>query len=105
MDEAGCVVDVAVVEGEDLAWAHGCLADREDNSLQDQPVAVCATRASAPAQPLVLLIADHLEVGPVDPACALADTQVCEDVSLDQVAVQGVVEELAHRLLDVGPAG
>ena len=61
MDEARGVIDVAVVQGEDLAGAHGCLADREHGTLEDQPVAVGAARAGAPTKPLVLLVADHLE--------------------------------------------
>ena len=32
-----------------------------------------------------MLVADHCEVGPVDPACALPDPQACEDVSRNQV--------------------
>jgi hypothetical protein len=34
VDDAGGVVDVVVVQGEDLAWTDGCLADREDRALQ-----------------------------------------------------------------------
>jgi hypothetical protein len=56
-------------------------------------------------QPLVLLVADHFEVGPVDPACALSDAKAGEYVSRDQVAVKGVIEELPRGLLDVRPAG
>jgi hypothetical protein len=105
MDEARGVVDVAVIQGEDLTWAHGCLADREDHALEDQPVAVGAARAGPPTQPLILLVADHFEVGPVDPACALADPQARKDVSRNQVTVERVVEELPRGLLDMGPAG
>lgn len=70
-----------ILYGEDFAWAHGCLADREDDALQDQPVAVGAARTGTPAQPLILLVADHFEVGPVDSACSLPDAKAGEDVS------------------------
>lgn len=45
---------------------------------------------------LVLLVADHFEVGPVDPACSLDRSQMSEHVVDDQLAVEGMVEELAR---------
>ncbi len=98
---AGGEVDVAVEQREDLAGPKCRLSDREDRALQDQPVAVGAARTGTALQPLVLLIGDDLEVGPVDPAYALDDSQASEDVAVDQSMVDGVIEELANSLLYV----
>jgi hypothetical protein len=104
MKDSGGEVDVAVLQCEYLTGPQRCLSDGEDHALEDQPVAVSAARTSAALQPLVLLVADDLEVGPVDPAYSLDSSQASEDVAGDQLVVNGVVEELANRLLDVAAA-
>src|SRR6202020_2695581 len=85
-----------------FAGAHRGLADRECRSLQDESVVVGAALARSAVQPLVLLVRDDLEVRSIDPALALARAQAGELVTLDQVAVERVVEELSDRLLDLG---
>jgi hypothetical protein len=91
-----------------LCWSakispgHGCLADREDRPLEDQPIVVCAALTRAAAQSLVLLVGDDLEVGAIDAALALARDKARELVTRDQVAVNCVIEELPDCRLHVG---
>ena len=65
---------------------------------KDQLVIVGAAGAGASAQAPVLIVGDDLEVGPVDPALALAGAETGEVVALDQLTVECVVEELADGL-------
>ena len=102
MDQVLGEMKVRAMQREYLAGTHRLLSDREDCSLKNKPVVVGAAFTRAAAQPLVLLVGDDLEVGPVHPPLALARAEASEMVTRDQVAVQCVIEELPHRLLDVG---
>jgi hypothetical protein len=102
MDQVLGEIKVGAMQREYLAGTHRLLADREDCSLKDEPVIVGAALPRTLAQPCILLVGNNLEVGPVHPSLALARSKACEMVTLDQVAVERVIEELAYRLLNVG---
>jgi hypothetical protein len=85
-----------------LTGTHRLLPHGEDRALDDQPVVVSAARTGALAQALILLVGDDLEVRLVDAPLALACAQAGEVITVDQLAVKRVVEELANGLLGVG---
>jgi DTW domain-containing protein YfiP len=80
MDQVLGKVKLRAMQREYLAGAHRLLSDCEDCSLKDKSVVVCTTLTRAAAQPLVLLVGDDLEVGPVHKPLAPARSKASEMV-------------------------